>query len=813
MPLVAKNTRQRRPGAPIGVLWLACCLAASGAQAGAAGPELHIKAGPMAVALVDFATQARISLDLSAAAACQGNTGPLDGRFTAESALRRLLAHSGCGFRRIDARAFSITPPPRPTAPPRQTTSATVPAEVARALAELVVVATRRPSPVEGLAYAVSSTGAGVLRAQGVRDLNDLARLDPAMTTTNLGMGRDKLLLRGVSDGPLTGLTQSLVGLYLDDTRLTFNAPDPDLRLVDVRQVEVLRGPQGALYGAGSVTGVVRVVSEEPDPNRWSASLEASAAQTRGGGPSAAVDGVINAPLLDGRGALRLVGWHELDGGYIRDSFLNINHANKTSRDGGRVSLRYDLDSRWRLQIGAVSQDIIAADTQYGAVGPTPYARPTRVREPHDNDYDEYHIRLAGDLGWASLHTSAAYIAHNLFDRYDATEAPPVRIPNGPAALDERDHIETEITEESLVSQGNGRFQWLAGGFFAHTRQSSHLILTSFVAPVSTPYEEFRTDDINEAALYGQATERIWRGVSLTVGGRLFASDDHVNSENANTLGRPTVPFGGKADQAGFAPKAVLADQIAGGVLAYVQVERGYRGPGINTAAAPTEKLLTAGQSEPQRFFTGDQLWSYEAGLKITTLGGRLKLNLAGFDVRWKDIQSDQLLPSGLPYTANVGSGGNLGLEIDATYGAGPLRLGVDAMLNDPDINRANPYFPVLVENGLGVVPNQTFGVFGEYTWRLPRDFTLTVDGHGVYVGSSHLLLDIAALPRMGDYATGRLGLTLRRSRWSWSVAVDNPADVAANTFAYGNPFTLRFRQQITPLRPRTVTMEMAVAY
>ncbi len=241
-------------------------LAAYGAPAQAGGATYHfdIAPGPLRAELVAFAVQAHVSIATTNAGQCVGTGRALVGRFSPKAGLKQILSGSGCSFRQIDRSAFDIVTLPAngPEAPtPRPwMVGAAPPGDVS----PLIVVATRRATPADRLAYSVSAVDRRQLADQGVEDTSTLASVMPSMTVTNLGMGRDKILLRGVSDGPLTGHAQSMVGIYLDDVRLTFDAPDPDLRLTDIESVEVLRGPQGALYGAGSLGGVVHIVAAPP---------------------------------------------------------------------------------------------------------------------------------------------------------------------------------------------------------------------------------------------------------------------------------------------------------------------------------------------------------------------------------------------------------------------------------------------------------------------------------------------------------------------------------------------------------------------
>lgn len=815
VPSVTRPRPARRLALGFVAVVAGCATGATEVWAQAPRVAFSIPAGPLSTGLVRFAVQADISLGLGGVNGCTGADRGLVGRYTVEEGLKRILKGSRCTYRRLDARAFEIQPAPRNGPSPVVTASES---PTRADLTELVVVATRRTTPIDRLAYAVSSIPRTTLDAQGVHDLGDLTAISPGMTVTNLGMGRDKVLLRGLSDGPLTGLTQSLVSLYLDDTRLTFNAPDPDLRLVDIARVEILRGPQGTLYGAGSLGGVVHIVSAEPEFSRPSVWADASYGFTDGGAPSNAEDAAINLPLLGDRAAARLVLYHEVDGGYIRSKFFNTDNINRAERDGGRFAVKFSLNNAWDISAGAVVQDIITADTQYATPLVGPYTRNIRLREPSDNDFREYHLNLNGDLGWAVAHVSAAYVEHKIFNRYAAI-APGV--PSGPPgnssgfdALDERSRTQNVVTEETLTSEGASRVQWLTGFFYAHTTQTSSFQLAGLGPPVAVVYDDVRHNALDEGAFYGEAEFPVLASWSITAGGRVFASRDRVSSLNTLTRNGQVTAFSGAVDQVGFAPKIVISDRPAPGLLVYVQAGQGYRPPGINTAAAPTEILNPPGLKEPLRYFKSDQLWSFEAGAKITALDGRLHLNLAGFDVQWRSVQSDQLLSSGLPYTANVGDGENLGVEIESAYRSGALELHLDMLFNRPRLNRANTAaFPLLADSSLGAVPDQEVGFSAHYAWNLGGHMSLALDGRWTYVGGSHLMLNIASLPKEGNYNTGRLAASLVNDHWRFTVAVDNPADSSADTFAYGNPFLLRTVRQSTPLRPRTVSMTAEASF
>lgn len=788
------------------------CVAGWSGVASAAQPRLSfdIPSKPLKTALVDLAVQAGVSISTQAAARCAPMSQPLRGRYTLQEGLTKLLAGTGCGFRLIDAGAIEIVrlPPAKPLFRKlHQPEPASSPV-----LDALVVVATRRPTPADRLAYAVSAVEGSAIRGQGLRDANDLALAVPAMTVTNLGPGRDKIMLRGLSDGPLTGRTQSMVGLYLDDTRLTYNAPDPDLLLIDMAQVEVLRGPQGALYGSGSLGGVLHLVSEQPQLDRFEAWAEANVGATRGGDGSRGMSGMVNLPILAGRAAIRAVVYRDQQGGYIDDAGLDLKNVNRTLRSGGRLNVKVDLGGGWTLTGGGAAQFINSDDTQYALATQAPYTRRNRVREPHDNDFAEAHLNLKGQIGAVQARWTISTVDHDITSRYDATVAPPVALPPGPAAYDDDDRTHGLVTEGSLAAADDARVQWLVGAFLARTHQDIDLSLTRLAdAPVQA-FAERRRDTLDEAALYGEATLPVGRSLSVTLGGRLFTSKTRVTSQTTALTG-PIAPFSGSLDQSGFAPKIVVSYALSPSALVYVQAAEGYRAGGFNTTGPPGQVFSASGQVEPRRRYDSDELWSLEAGGKVALLDGRLRLRAAAFQAIWKDIQSDELLPSGLPFTANIGDGRNLGVELEGRYRLGGLQLGANLLINAPELEKANPNFPARKDVNLAGVPHRAGGVTAHYDWPLGSDLTLELDGRYAYVGHSRLTFDATTAPLMGGYATGRIAVGLAAPRWRATLALDNPTDARGDTFAYGNPFSLRSTDQVTPLRPRTLSLGVRVAY
>jgi outer membrane receptor protein involved in Fe transport len=777
------------------------------ARAQPQGASFDVPAGDLSRSLLLFAAQAHVSIGLAPGVACGATLHGLAGRYEIEEGLNRLLAGTGCGFRRIDGGAYFIIATPRPAPRPSLAAPVPLPLEVG----EVVVTATRRPVLTSRLAYAVSIAPSTELAQQGIADAGGLALTIPAMTVTNLGAGRDKIVLRGLSDGPLTGRTQSTVGIYLDDVRLTYNAPDPDLRLVDIAQVEVLRGPQGALYGSGSLGGVVHLVTNAPDPRAYAAWISATGSVGRGD-PSSVLEAMLNLPTPWGGGAARMVAYAEDDGGYIDDPGQGRRSVNRTIRAGYRFALSQPVGADWSLSAGVVGQGINARDTQYAFAG-TKYVRRNAIAEPHDNDFRALHLGAAGDLGWADARVSLANLRHRIDSRYDATSAPPAAAPPGPLAFDDDDDISSLVGEATIAAKPGARLQWLAGGFLARTSQHVSLALHPDGRVDLSVFGEDRRERLVEAALFGEATIPIGKRLSLTAGGRLFTVRSRVTSLITAAAPASPMDFAGRVAATGFAPKLVLAYQQSADLLIYVQAAEGYRAPGLNTTGAPGQAFSDSGDPPPARVYGEDELWSFEAGARARWLDGRIVLRAAAFDAVWKNIQSDQLLPSGLPFTANIGDGSIIGFELEGSYRQDALTVQTALMLNRPELDSANPALPTRLDLSLAGVPHVSGSIVAHYEWPISEAASLSLDGRIAYVGPSRLTFDAQSAPKMGGYFTARLAATFASGGWRLTGAVDNPTDTYANTFAYGNPFTLRTTRQVTPLRPRTASLTVSRAF
>jgi outer membrane receptor protein involved in Fe transport len=787
---------------------LGLSLLAAPADAGEAHYRLSIPAKPYADALIDLGVQANVSI--VGTSACRGSGGMgLAGVYSLEDALRQLLSGAPCSYRIVDPRTVRIGPAPTPAhEAPRPPTF----------VAEVLVTATKRPASLERLAAGVSAISHEQIEVTGAADVGQTTGQLAGVLTTNLGPGRDKLIIRGLSDGAFTGRTRSTVSTYLDDAPINYNAPDPDLRLVDVERVEVVRGPQGALYGSGSISGIYRIVTHKPDLERTAGGAAVLGALTDGGSSSREVEGYWNAPVIPGKVGLRLVAYHEVLGGYLDDTNLRLSNVDRTEREGARLALRLQISDAWQVDLSATGQHLRTNDTQY-TTPEMASPRSNRVRETHKNDFAQGGATVRGELGWARLSGSLALVHHTFSSQYDAS-----------AALDdfsaadsdlglyaEKARVSLLVGDLVLRSAEPGRLSWLAGIYAADNLEKtpSALFIRTAAGLVTNTYSEQRRDRTRELAIYGEGSYEFLPGWTASAGARLFESRVRTLADIVAAPPGMSRFFERGRTFTGVLPKISLQREFVTGDLIYALVSEGYRPGGFNSGG-----YLQIRSSRV--FFAADRLRNFEVGAKFRLLDRRLGVRTAAYYDDWSNIQTDQYRPSGLSYTANVGDAWVGGLEAEVAYDFDlGLSLQGNVLLSTSEMTRINPDFPVRnsssppipILDELPGVPKVSGGVVALYQRPLGGELTLRLAGEAGYVGRSEVSFDATRPRSMGHYLRAKLSAEIASEHWTAGVFVTNPTNESGDTFAYGNPFSFGDAQQVTPQRPRTVGLRLAAAF
>jgi outer membrane receptor protein involved in Fe transport len=760
--------------------------------------RFHIEPKRYSEALLDLAQQANVTL--IGAAACDGAAGPgLNASLTVEQALDRLLANAPCAWKLQAPGAVEITPRSRAAAAAAHEPAPTT------VVSELLVTATKRVRDPRQLAVSITAVSGDDLKAAGNSDASEAAaQLD--MLSTNLGPGRDKLLLRGLSDGAYTGRARSTVATYLDSIPLNYNAPDPDLRLLDVQRVEIARGPQSALYGAGFLSGVYRIVSNRPDLDRPSAELRLTGALTEGGQPSSVLEGFASTPVWGDWLGVRVSGYDEVQGGYMDDVRLGRDNANRTVRQGGRASVLVQPSIDWSFLLTGAIQHLASDDTQYTNAG-MGFRRNNRILEPHNNDIVLGSAELKRSWGWGELTSATGVVHHSYGSLYDATEQQSTFTNFADtSAYSERTSTTMLVEDLYLTSRGAGRFQWLVGVYGSRTTEHSPaaFLAQHTFAPDVPVYSDDRHDTIDETAAYGEVTYEFVPSWTLAVGGRVFRirtrTRSHVESEKF-----PPRDLDRAATFASFAPKISLQHQFGGDDLVYAVYSEGYRAGGFNSGGAvplPPERET----------YAPDRLKNWELGLKLQAFKQKLSVNSALFFDQWRDIQTDQYRPSGIPFTTNAGDADILGVETEIGYHSGGLSAALNARYTRTRTNNPNLNFLTVLINGLPNAPPFSGGGVVSYEHAAPGGWRLRFAGETSYVGRSRVTFD-TLFPEMGGYVRAKLMIEARHRNLGAQMFVTNPVNSFDDTFAFGNPFNPSLTPQVTPQRPRTIGLTLFANY
>lgn len=785
-----------------GVTW---CLAFGAAQATPA-QRLTIPAQPMARAVLQLGAQAGVSIGAGEAASC-GRSRAVNGVHEVEQALRLMLADSGCTYRRIDARTYLIVRRPPPS--PRPAAPAPPPIIAPVELDTVVVTATKREIALANAPYSLSAVDGAAFDAAARRDTAALATRLAGLTVTNLGPGRNKLFVRGLADSALTGQTQAMVGLYLDDTRLTYDAPDPDLRLVDLDRVELLRGPQGTLYGAGAMGGVLKLVSKPPRLDAYEGGLSTGLTFADDTAPGHSADVVFNVPLLRDRLAMRAVLYEEVMEGVVDDPGHGLTNTGATARNGGRVGLVWRINDRWEARLGSVFQELHIDDSQYAFERLAPYERALSVREPSNNDFNGVSLSLTGDYDWGRVRVTSAYQGHDLDRRYDATTAADrFGGSGGPLAYDEADSIRAFALETSIASAPGASIGWLLGLYgshYSHNRTGEVLDLQ----PDERLYVADKRDDTNEGAAFAEAAWSPTDRLKLVLGGRYFyvSTRSRTLATQSETV---TDAFNGRIQDDGVVLKGVIEYALNDNALIFAQVSQGYRVGGFNGGVLLNGGLGQPGAGlQPYREFRPDTLNSQELGVRWRGFDDRLGLRLAAFFVDWSAIQSDRVSADGLPFTANIGSGSNEGIELEGAWSDGPWRVDFNFMGGNPRLDAADDSYPLATDGDLPGVPKVlgAVGVRRETRFYGREAWASAALG---YVGRSTQQLTPEVTTNMGGYVTSEFAAAVSSGPWSAILRLDNLFSEDGDTFGYGNPFLVSTETVATPQRPRNLSLSLS---
>lgn len=742
--------------------------------------KVDIPAGNLRDSLILLSRQTGVSVGMSGRLP-DVSAPAIRGRMRPAEALERLLRKTRYRAVMAAPQLFRIEAAPAPAIADERK-----PVEAAPAV-DIIVTGAKRPQERSLIPVSVAvvqlESGLPFAALPGSRDV--AAEVD-GLTLTNMGPGRNRQYIRGVADSPFSGTSQSTVAIQLDDARIGYDAPDPDLRLIDVERVEILKGPQGPLYGSGALGGVFHVVTRRPDLDVASAEGEIHGTMVHTGGTGAGGAAVLNLPLVTDRLALRIVGYRDLEPGWI-DNLDGRRNSNETHVRGARVALRWRPADDWTVDLMAIDQRIDQDDSQYVTRSTESLQRSALFPEIGDNDFRLATMTISGRLGAIDIVSATSVTDQQIGTTLDASLSAGAFGMTSPLRYDEERRYSVVNQEIRLSQTREDSLSWVAGASWVQAESRFDGILTPTGGATRQVVNTHQ--DVIEFAAFGELSLPLADGWRLTGGGRLFRSiarDEHTS---------PATAISERQTRTGFTPSVSLGWTPARNQFWYVRVASALRPGGLSAAGTTSDDR-----------FASDELTNVDFGWRLGAAGDRLSLEGAAYLTFWHHIQSDYLLANGLIGTHNVGNGRIYGLEnrlswkpsSSWTFEAGAtVQSARLAKAFDPSVD-AHGRLPVVPDVSLRLEAARRIEVAG---WRGDARARLS------YIGAAHLSFDSGLDRDMGQYVTAATALALSRDAWTISARVDNLFDAHGDSFGLGNPFSLRAGPQYTPLRPRTLTI------
>lgn len=553
-------------------------------------------------------------------------------------------------------------------------------------LEEVIVTATRRPELLERVPLSVHVLTGEELSLRGARNFRDYANAVAGVSFSDVGYTDAKVTIRGVSTDVYSEI-RPLTATYLDEVAVTHPGAhlivqsDGNPELVDIERVEILRGPQGSSFGASAMGGVVRVVTQKPDPARFAGYAETMVSATDHGGLNYGIDGVLNQPL--GRNAaLRLVGYHRDNDGFIDNVGTGRDDINSSRITGGRLAYRATLGDRAEVFASLLAQSQRTDGLGQENIELDRYTQRTLIDERYDDDWILPNLVITYDLGWADLLSSTAWQERDWLQLADTSgfadflDAPGIVI----SGYNMQDLSEF-IQELRLSSKAGGRFDWLAGLYF---NDREHVWRQTFPAPgldaatggemadfgapdnLGIGHVRFRNEHL---AVFGEIEWPFATHWQVTVGGRWFRFDESSHVDSVGFLYNGPVVVTRKGGDSGFVPRLTLSWRPDEDGLVYATVAKGFRPSGPNfqpvNEVSCAESLAAIGLTEAPVDYKSDSLWNYEIGGRFNLLDGRLRASASLYHVDWTDVQILAFLQCGTGFMSNAGKALSEGVEFE----------------------------------------------------------------------------------------------------------------------------------------------------
>jgi outer membrane receptor protein involved in Fe transport len=652
----------------------------------------------------------------------------------------------------------------------------------------IIVTATKRDANLQDIPFSINAQTAEDIRKSGAVTLEDLSRNVAGLSVQNLGPGQSQVSVRGVSAGQVVrdqpGVKEQ-VGVYLDESVISLSLFTPDIDLYDLNRVETLRGPQGTLFGSGSVGGTIRYITNQPKIGVMEGSVEANLNLVDGDDIGGHLKGAVNIPMGD-TAAIRAVGYYTRYGGFINAvGPAGGDDVNSGERYGGRLALTFEPSDNFSITPRVVYQKVTADGFNrqdiynlYGNQFTTTRPQVTYdereqyllLREGFEDETLIADLNLNVGLGGAKLTSVTSYINRDILVSRDASALTgSVSVDLGypdagvllPSNLVDTTDLETWSQELRLASDNDSPFQWVIGGFYSKVDRvytqtlptpgydavtdatlgagTSAAVANGFGA--NSPYNAFLPYDIKQFALFGEVSYDLSDAFTATAGGRyydfketrsfvsggLFANGDNRTDSTKSS---------------GFTPRFLLSYDLSDAVTVNAQASKGFRLGGVNDPlnlplCSPADAALFGGFQD----YDDETLWNYELGVK--SQGRGFTFNAAGF---YNDIKNLQVtLDAGSCSSRvvfNVPKAHSMGVEFE--LGLSPtdgLDLNLSGSIIEAEFDSTLPGVLAATTgiregNRLPSVPKFQLSASGSYEWPIGDTANMYVAASVQHVGT-----------------------------------------------------------------------------
>lgn len=666
-----------------------------------------------------------------------------------------------------------------------------------KSLGAVIVTAQKREQPAIDVPASVTSLDTTSLVNAGMTQLQDYAAQIPGLSLTSIKPGEAQVTIRGIT----TGLSQSAptTSIYIDEAPIgSVNAYTvgsqlvPDLDPATLNRIEVLKGPQGTLYGAGAMGGLLRYVTLDPNFQKVQGSVTIGVDSVDHGGNGTDVRAFLNLPLSSNM-ALQANVFNRTEGGFI-DDVNGRKDVNTSHEKGGRVAYSWIINPNWKLDVWALTQRVHDNDNPTEDVdGKTlqpiyaPRTQNVYIAEPSNSALNVYNATLHGQIGNFALVSSTTYQTVNanavgdVTPTYGALLGPLLGIPDLGTGISQytRTHrFSEEVRADS--SAFDDKLQYEFGVYFTHEIDSNAIpgidpFLTSTGQPLDLPFQLIKASidsTYREYSGFANATYAFTSKFSVQAGVR-YSSDQQTYGQNySGLLVGPTPLIVTNGHESGDKATYLLTASYkpTDNDALYARIATGYRPGGPNAVPPPT---VYAAPST----FKPDSLTSYEIGYKSVLDGGDLSFETALFTTNWKNIQV-QTSEAGFNFFVNGGTAVSRGAEATVLfYPVNDWSIRLNGSYTDAHLTENAPLAGGLNGDELPFVPKGSGALSSEYHWAIGGGWTASIGGSVNYIGVRRSDYSLRAPVDVPSYTTLNLDASLSRDAWQFTLYAKNLTD------------------------------------